>query len=521
MDAIGGIRSGRRHAAALLILLALAALTRLYHLHAPLIEQLYPKQVYIANKARSLARNPLQPVKISLDFLDAGGQRMVLVEEVPVYTGLIAAGYRLVGEHEWVGRLWSLLASLLAIAALYDLLKREFDEGMGLAAAFLFAFSPLLTFYGRAVLPDPCMLACMLICVACYRRHLDGEGPAAWRWLVGAGAAGLLAGMFKYFGLLVLIPLADMAYRRDGWRGWRSARFLGLVAALTLPMAAWIVGVFARYPNPTASTSYFVFQEWWTITHPRLYERLTLGFLVKDFGPVAAFFLVIGVMGACRGAASRPLWGWTAAGLLFAVLTAPKMLDHDYYGLVLLPAAAGWGAVGWRTSERFLGQRRGLSLGLAAAAVVVVHSPFVMRSKYEQETGQTVVAGRLQQLCPAEGKFVVMGQRFSWPVVHYSGREGWVEQLPGLPRDWRERFARYREMGARLVAVYFDPTVPAAARATYRPALEGLPVVEHRAGPWFRAGRPVEYYILRLDAEEAGQGRIAAGRSEERYSQVR
>ncbi len=121
-----------------------------------------------------------------------------------------------------------------------------------------------------------------------------------------------------------------------------------------------------------------------------------------------------------------------------------------------------------------------------------------MLGKYELEVGHMVVAERLKQLCPPEGRVVVLGQRIGWPEVHYSGRQGWVEQCLVLPDNWRQTFEKYRGFGAQYVAVYFDPTVSPAQRASFTPLLESLPQVEHRACPWFRGHRPCEYYILSL-----------------------
>jgi 4-amino-4-deoxy-L-arabinose transferase-like glycosyltransferase len=492
-------------------LLAVAALMRLYHFQAPLLDQLYVKQVHVANHARNIARAPLNPLRFSFDFLDEQGRPMVLTEEVPLYNGLLGASYHLCGEHDWLGRVWSLLAILLATLAVHDLFRREYDGPTGLAAAFLFAMAPLSIFWGRAVLPDPWMLACMVLALAFYRRHLDdGERPA---WLVAAALAGLGAALFKTYGLLVLAPLADMAYRHGGWRAWFGRKFVLLVAVLTVPIALWMVTVFLRVPNPTAHTAYFFWQVPGSLGQPRLYVRLTHGMFFNDCGPVAAVLIVLGIAAALAGKErSRPLWGWSAAGVLYLFAFAPKLMDHDYYELIVLPVLAGWGALGWRAVARRVRRRRPRAAVRAAVAIVVlatvVHSPLVMNGKYELEIGHFVVAQRLNALCPPDGRVVVLGQRIGWPEVHYSGRQGWVEQWGTLPADWRGAFARYRAGGAEYAAVYFDPTVTLRQRASFTPLLASLPVVEHRVGPWFRRGRPCEYYILNLGARPAD---LAAG----------
>lgn len=88
-------------------------------------DSLQAKQVYVANKARSIARAPFNPMRNSLDFLDNNGERLILTEEIPLYTALLGLGYRIFGERDEVGHALSLLGSLLAILALYDLAKRE------------------------------------------------------------------------------------------------------------------------------------------------------------------------------------------------------------------------------------------------------------------------------------------------------------------------------------------------------------------------------------------------------------
>ncbi|MDR3635949.1 MAG: glycosyltransferase family 39 protein [Isosphaeraceae bacterium] len=495
-------------------LLAVAALMRLYHFQTPLVDQLYVKQVHVANHARNIASPSWNPLRFSFDFLDERGDRMVLTEEVPLYNGLVGATYSLFGEHEWLGRVWSLLATLVTILALYDLVRREFDVETGLVAAFLFAMSPLSIFYGRALLPDPWMTASMVLCVGAYRRYLD-EGEQH-RWLAAAALAGLSAAMFKTFGLLVLVPLADMAYRRGGWRAWFSPRFLLLVAAIVVPIAVWIVGVFVRVPNPTAHTTYFFWQSPGSLWHHRLYVRLTFGMFFNDCGPVATILIVQGILGALLGKErSRPLWGWSAAGIVYLFAFAPKLMDHDYYELIVLPVLATWGALGWHVAKRIVQRRIGTAVWTGAATVAlatVIQSPLIMKAKYDLEIGHVIVAERLKELCSPTGRVVVIGQRIGWPEVHYCGHQGWVEQCYILPRDWRERFEKYRSLGAEYAAVYFDPTVTPGQRASFQPLLAELPVVEHESGPWFRRKKTCEYYILDL----RGQSPALTARPQER-----
>jgi hypothetical protein len=530
----------RRPVLALAAILALATVTRLYRLDGPMADNLQAKQVYIANKARSIARPPFNPLRNTLDFLDDRGGRIVLTEEVPLYTGLLAAGYRLFGERDAVGHLLSLVGSLVAIAAFFDLARREHGDRVGTVATLLLASSPLFIFYGRAVLPDPWMLAGMLTCAACYRRHLDGGGRG---WLIASALAGIAAGSFKYFGLMVLLPLADMTCRARGWRAVLGVRFVSLAAAIVLPIALWMGLVFTRTPNPVASgwtggdavMPYLIVQAPGVLLDRGFYASFFSRFLVRDCGPIAMALIAVGLWASARRRQRPgPVGAWTAMGLLFYLLLGPKLLDHDYYELMMLPAASLWAAHGWsalsagrlwsRLRDHGRGEprrglvfettaiRRSLRPVLAAgilAAAVVGQSPWVLGGMFRAEGEKIALAEALRRACPSSDRVVVIGPGIALAtVVHYADREGWAVRGRDLPADWPSRLAEFRARGASCVGLYFDPKASDSVRAAYRPLIESLPVVARGDGPPTGRGTRAAYVVLRLG--DADAARLAA-----------
>ncbi len=520
MDSRRTLDLARRPRLALAILLSLAALIRLYQFQAPMADNLQAKQVYVANKARAIARTPWNPLRNTLDFLDEQGHRLTLTEEIPLYTGLLGLAYRLFGEHDTLGRILSLLGTLVALAAFFDLVRREHDNQTALVATFLFNLSPLLIFYGRAILPDPWMLACMLLSAACYRRDLDGQGPG---WLVATALAGLSAATFKYFGLMVLLPLAEMTRRQGGWRACLNGRFVGLSAAMLGPIALWMLFVFIQTPNPVRSGwaagqpvyPYLIVQDPGVLATRAFYASWFSRFLLRDCGPVTAVLIVLGVAAVLsRRLRPGPMLGvWTVMGMAFYVLLGPKLIDHDYYELMMLPAASLWGALGWsalrlrtkrtqRASERTIanGPRRlawwPTSLLVAA---LFVQSPWVMGSMFQLDQGKVDLAERLKRVCPPEGRVVTMGPGIALVVVlHYSEREGWAIRGREHAEDWPALLDRCRAQGAQYLALYFDPKTNPTERRAYDPLIDSLPVVEHRLGPSLPKGKRSESIILSL-----------------------
>jgi 4-amino-4-deoxy-L-arabinose transferase-like glycosyltransferase len=496
--------TARKLSLALAAILIVSAGVRLYHIDEPIADALQAKQAYTANKARNIARAPMNPLRDTLDFLDPDGGQLRLAEEVPVYSGLLALGYRLLGERHWMGHALSLVGTLAALAAFFDLARREWDDRAAIVATILLSASPLLIFYGRAVLPDPWMLAGMLASAACYRRYLD-DGRR--RWIVLAALAGLGAALFKYFGLIVLLPLAEMARRKSGtWRAVFSRSFVAMSAVMGVPIAAWMVLVFFRTPNPIVSgwmdgkvTPYLILQDPGSIATKAFWSGFFARFLMRDCGPVTGVLMISGVVAATLRKAGVPGFarGWTVMGLTFYVLFAPKVRDHDYYEMMLLPAAALWATMGLRTLASFAPVPRPRFVFATLALAIAVQSPWASRSLFRLDRGKIALAGRLDALCPPDGRVVAIGPGIEFPiVVHHSRREGWPVHSPTLPADWRSDVANYRAAGADLIAVYFEPKATAAQRASYEPMLRELPLVEHRIGPRTRLGGRCEFFIL-------------------------
>jgi 4-amino-4-deoxy-L-arabinose transferase-like glycosyltransferase len=482
-------------------------------------DNLCAKQAYVANKARAIAGPPYSPLRQTLDLLAPDGRRIELAEEVPLYTGLLGAIYRVAGEWDLWGRLLSIAGCLVGIAAFFDLLQPQLGVRRAAVAALLLSISPLFLFYGRAVIPDPWMLAMMLVAAACYRRYLAGLGRG---WLMATALAGICAVAFKYWGLMVLLVLADMTRRAQGGaRAWLRGTFLFLVASMVVPVALWILFMFVQAPNPVSQgwvsgqgpSSYLVWQAPSTLFDRGLYSAFLGRFLVRDIGPVTLGLVAVGVMSlraasARRTAGSCGLAGWTLMGLCFWILLAPKLIDHDYYELMMLPAVAILGALGF---ARIVARFRGPSLGRFVApccliAAVVVQSPWVSGGMFRLDRGKVALADAIRAACPAGKRVVMMSPGIALVVaLHYTSREGWAIHAPRLPADWAEQIERYRVMGAECVGLYFDAKTPRAARDSFDPMINSFEIEDRQVDVSSRARvtRPYAFVVLRLSDRPA------------------
>jgi len=134
--------------------------------HIPFIN-LGPRSVHAWRQCNTLAvaRNFHQE---SMDIMNPRVDRRLDTNGVtgmqfPSYEYIVASAYNIVGEHNWVHRLVSLLISFWGALGMFYLskflLKHDLAAGF---AAFAYTFSPDLYYFGFSALPDILALACSI-----------------------------------------------------------------------------------------------------------------------------------------------------------------------------------------------------------------------------------------------------------------------------------------------------------------------------------------------------------------------
>ena len=149
----------------------------------------------------------------------------------------LGMGYRLLGEHVWVGQLLNVLWSVPLVPGLWYLGRRMFSEKVGRAAALLGAVLPS-TVFGCMVLGAEAPEAFWLVGALCvYVRWVEGR----FHW-AGALACGVMLGVGALIRPTYALLLAPMGlHMLLAWPGWRKAMAAGALVALgtALVVAPW------------------------------------------------------------------------------------------------------------------------------------------------------------------------------------------------------------------------------------------------------------------------------------------
>jgi Dolichyl-phosphate-mannose-protein mannosyltransferase len=112
--------------------------------------------------------------------------------------------YMIAGEHDWVGRAVPALFGVWGIFALYQLVRRVWDEEHALLSTAVLALLPSSIFIDRSFLPDPAMVALMTTSVWMLVAYLQTDRLS---FLVLAGITGTWGLLTKLPGLVVSLAM--------------------------------------------------------------------------------------------------------------------------------------------------------------------------------------------------------------------------------------------------------------------------------------------------------------------------
>lgn len=186
----------------LYFILVAALLFRLYHIDQPYTDLAGWRQSSTAMMADNFYhRNPniLYP-EISWN----GPGESYNGREFQTITYLSNLLYRLLGQHDWVGRMVAVLFGVWGVFALYQLVRRIWGEKRALASAAILALLPGAIYFDRSFLPDPAMVSLITTSLWMLIAYLQTDRK---RYLILTMIAACLGFLTKITGMLVLLPM--------------------------------------------------------------------------------------------------------------------------------------------------------------------------------------------------------------------------------------------------------------------------------------------------------------------------
>ena len=263
--------------------------------------------------------------------------------QFPSYEYLVALGYELFGEHNWVHRTGSFLVFGLGVWGTYELFLVLFGSGWAAAlGAWCFCWSPELFYFGISALPDILALTACVWGLALFLKWFKEEKTV---WLALSWPICVLAGLTKIQFLAIGFPMAALVLvNRRRWtpRQWAVFTLYGVTCGGVVLAwyfhAVWLIRTTGLddyginfYPVRDFPTGLKIL---WHNVHSEIPE-LMLGY-------AASVFFVFGAVATAREGVRRSVWfypmaAWAAALAFYYLMEWGRMGVHSYYLLPFLP----------------------------------------------------------------------------------------------------------------------------------------------------------------------------------------
>jgi len=437
------------------------------------------RQADTAAVARNLAFESADPLHPRIDM--RGDRSGITGMEFPLYQLAVAAGMRLAGDRDAVGRIISLVAATLAWLSLAALLERRFAVGRTSAHAAI-ALSPLLFLYAAKVMPETTALA--LACVAVERTDAwltSRRGRDLALGAAGLALAALTRPYLVFAGVPLLLAWVDRLRRDPLGRprplGWDAA-LAGALAAL--PFLMWY-SAWCPHLVRTHGIDYFFTGRPLTHNLRELAEWRLWATLGASLGQHVANWVALPlvVVGAWLLRHAAPPARWIAYGIPAVAIPALLLLigghfsPHHYYFMVLCIPAAACCAVAIDACARRWPRATNAMLPLLLVASLAQWSHGWRADRDWLAYGPLLAAGGL----PGPGLAAVEdGGHVAWHL-HPLRARGWIASRAAL--DDPRTVAALRRAGLAWVVWRDESGVyHATAAAAWRPpGTTGVPSV--------------------------------------------
>lgn len=270
---------------------------------------------------------------------------------------VLAASFKLFGEHEFAARLTAILASLIGVGFLFDLIRREMGRLTALIVGLIYVILPMNVFFGRMVNHEPYCMSAMLMALWCWQSLENKPAHAELRtWtLIGLILSVFFCAAIDWPGFLfagLLCIHATVAYRanRIGGRLCAIVWTATLISCFAIILhivyggleGSWL-SLWAIFTSRTGSG-----------TNEKIIVGSGWGHTVENLTLVAIVFSVIGLSCLCSrrlrefAAFKLPAAAWVVAatGILWVGVFWRQYRVHNYWLFYLGPCCAVFSAIG-------------------------------------------------------------------------------------------------------------------------------------------------------------------------------
>ena len=418
--------------------------------------------------------------------------------ELQTISYIAALLYTIFGQHDWVGRSVGVLFGLWGIFALYQLVRRVYDEEHAAAAALVLALLPGAIFIDRSFLPEPAMVALITTSLWMLTAYFQTE---KLRYLVLACAAAALGILTRLPGVLIVVPMIYAGFAlleretlTESDYPWLLSLGLFSVTGVVFWYLDWTRQLATSYPPyQLMSTGTWVWADGLTKWLSRGYFISSALTNISSWLWTAPVIELVGLgllsapIGVWRGRSAAPaepsndeirkapwLFHWWLLGcVLYYLAGARDMSDYPWYFHIFSPAIAALAGQGlvliWRLGTRNSRGRSALVLVGLTLVLIVGLGQRALQPMYDPPyAAQGYRLGlALHEITRPDDLIITLANDPRNPIaLYYSQRRGWVFPPAEVDREWNwlptdddlsiQLFEQLRAKGAGWLGIVND-----------------------------------------------------------------
>ena len=449
-----------------------AVVVRLIQIDQPFIDPWSWRQSDVAAIARNFFEGGFHFTRPQIDW--AGNEAGYVGTEFPILPFFAALSYKVLGLHEWIGRIQGVLFFAAALPFFFLLVRRVFGAVVAGWATFFYAFAPLSIVASRAFMPDVPSLSLALVGTYFF---LDWAERNDRRSLLGSALLISLALLIKLPTAVIGAPLLYLAVAAVSDRRRSSGDSVGgqrlplqdllmrwelwLFAFIALaPSAVWYWHAHRMaenfYPYHFFGGGGFRIMDatwYWKIAQQTALSTLTLGLCA---------LAIVGTFVLSRGKYMRLFHSWFAAMVLFVFFVGYGN-RHQWYQLPLVPIAAVFAGC----ACEWIGTRLQIPRALLWLGAVLLAGSFAISSFFCVQTFYRPAAAGVRNLglelqeATTRSALIIAADDGDPTVFYYAHRKGWhfLEEgiYQGNPLDSAQVIAnleKLRKRGATHLVFY-------------------------------------------------------------------
>ena len=326
-----------------IIILVFSFFLRFQNINRPLLDAHYFRQTQTATVARNFYLSGIDFFHTKLDIFGDGKEKVLLLE-FPFFQSIVTSLSPVLGFHDYVGRMVSLLFGLASGVILVLLTNKFFsNKYIGLAALIFFIFNPLNFYFHQAYMIESTVIFLHLLSVYFWFKYTEKNRN---NWLILASLFTAIAAIHKIvYAPFLLIPIMSILYIKLGKQEFKKLRWLPGILFSIFILFTWLY--YTDVTNLANGHSNFTLgdtsQSLWNFG--TLNERFDvkgwiskLNFIqnsvTKYLWPI--FFTGIFILIRKKEKAKSVVFAWLLA-IVFYYLLLFRIQSHDYYFMLVLP----------------------------------------------------------------------------------------------------------------------------------------------------------------------------------------